>query len=164
MSREAEDAAVAFILRLDPATQSQVFERIEEVLQLELDSEDRRLRKVAVALHQARRTLGRSPSVRDYKTLRRTHPERGWPDPRSITRWLGVRTWNDALVRMRLEPILHGDVVEGWIGQTYSVDEVIQAVRDCASDLGRPPTITDYLAWQRRRSYYRAGHRYRIRP
>jgi hypothetical protein len=27
---------------------------------------------------------------------------------------------------------------------------VIQAVRDCAEDLGRPPTITDYLAWQRR--------------
>jgi hypothetical protein len=138
MPREAEDAALAFILQLDPATQREVLERFEEVLQLEPDSVARRLRRVAAALHGAKRLLGRSPSVRDYKTLRRSHPERGWPDPRSITRWLGVRSWNDALVRMRLEPLLEGDVVEGSIGQTYSIDEVIQAVRDCANDLGRP--------------------------
>jgi hypothetical protein len=150
MPREAEDAVIAFLLQLDPATQREVLERYEEILQVELDTEPRRLRRVAVALHQARRTLGRSPSVRDYKALRRAHPERGWPDPRSITRWLGVRHWNDALVRMRLEPVSEGDAIERNIGPIYGVEEVIQAVRDCAEDLGRPPTITDYFAWQRR--------------
>src|SRR3954452_854506 len=150
MSREAEDAAIAFLLRLDPATQREVLSLYEEALQVELDTTPARLRRIALALHQVTRTLGRSPSLRDYKRLRRESPERGWPDPRSVTRWLGVRSWNDALVRMHLEPVLDGDVVEGAIGPTYSIAEVIQAVRDCAEDLGRPPTITDYLAWQRR--------------
>jgi hypothetical protein len=147
---EAENAAIAFLLQLDPATQREVLERFEEALEVETDNESRRRRRVTQALHEAKRTLGKSPSVREYKALRRAHPERGWPDPRSITRWLGVRSWNDALVRMRLEAVVTGDVIEGAIGPMYSVDEGIQAVRDCAEDLGRPPTITDYLAWQRR--------------
>src|SRR5439155_22654344 len=94
MPREAEDAAIAFLLQLDPGTQREVLARYEEALQVELDTNSRRLRRIAVALHQTSRTLGRSPSLREYKALREEHPERGWPDPRSITRWLGVRSWN----------------------------------------------------------------------
>lgn len=150
MPGEAEDAAIAFLKQLDPASQLEVLRRYEEILQVELDTDSRRLRRIALALHQARRILGRPPSVREYKALRRKNPERGWPDPRSITRWLGVNSWNDALVRLRLEPVLEGDVIEGAIGPVYTIDEVIQALRDCANDLGRAPTITDYLAWQRR--------------
>src|SRR5205085_11463084 len=52
--------------------------------------------------------------------------------------------------RMRLEPVLDGDAIEGAIGPVYTIAEVIQAVRDCAADLCRPPTVTDYLAWQQR--------------
>lgn len=115
---EAEEAAIAFLMQLDPASQLEVLRRFEEVLQLEGDSQSRRLRRVALALHEARRLFGRSPSVREYKAMRRKHPEWGWPDPRSITRWLGVRSWNDALVRLRLEPVLEGDVIEGAIVRT----------------------------------------------
>jgi hypothetical protein len=150
MSQEAVDAAISFLLRLDPASQREVLERYEEVLQVELDSPSRRLRRVALALHQAKRELGRAPSIREYKRLRAEHPDRGWPDPRSVTRWLGVRSWNDALVRMRLEPVSDGDTVEEPLGPIYTVDEALQAIRECAEDLGRTPTVTDYLAWQRR--------------
>jgi hypothetical protein len=150
MPGEAEDAALAFLLQLDPATQREVLERFDQVLQAEGDTQSRRLRRVAQALHDAKRILGKSPSVREYKALRRERPMEGWPDPRSVTRWLGVRGWNNALVRMRLEPVLDGDEFECTIGPTYSIDEVIRAVRDCAQDLGRPPTLTEYLAWQRR--------------
>src|SRR5215212_1968829 len=125
MSREAEDAAIAFLLRLDPATQREVLNRYEEALQVELDTTARRLRRVVGALHEAVRSLGRAPSVREYKGLRRDHPERGWPDPRSITRWLGVRGWNEALVRLGLEPVLEGDSVEAPIGPAYTLAEVI---------------------------------------
>lgn len=150
MSDEAENAVIAFLLQLDPATLRAIFGRFEEVLQAELDSVSARLRRIALALHQASRLLGRSPSVREYKRLRHEHPEHGWPDPRSITRWLGVRSWNDALVRMGLDAVLDGDAIEGAIGPSYGIEEVVQAVRDCAEDVGRPPTITDFLAWQRR--------------
>jgi hypothetical protein len=85
---EAEDAAVAFLSQLDPVTQIEVLRRFEEVLQRELDTESSRERRVAAALHGAKQTLGKAPSVREYKALRREHPERGWPDPRSITRLL----------------------------------------------------------------------------
>jgi HNH endonuclease len=151
MSREAEDAAIAFLLRLDPATQRELLERFGEVMEEEPLSQSRRLRRVAAALYEAKRALGgTSPSVREYRRMREEHPEWGWPAPGSVTRWLGVRGWNDALVRMRLEPVLEGDVIEGGLGPTYSIDEVVQALRSCAADLGRAPTITDYLAWQRR--------------
>jgi hypothetical protein len=150
MSEEMADAAMAFLLRLEPATQREVLKRYEEALQQELDTDSARLRRIAVALHQTTRTLGHPPSVREYKRLREQHPERGWPDPRSITRWLAVRSWNDALVRLGLTAVLDGDAIEAAIGPAYSIDDVIQAVQGCAADIGRPPTITDCLAWQRR--------------
>jgi len=79
MSREAEDAALAFLLRLDPATQREVLERYEEVFDTELNTESRRLRRVALALHQPKREVGgRSPTFREYRALRRGHPEWGW--------------------------------------------------------------------------------------
>src|SRR4051794_35794612 len=122
MPSEAEDAALAFLMQLDPATQREVFERFEhDVLQPEGDTGSRRVRRVAAALHEARRMLGHSPSVREYRALRREHPDYGWPDSRSVTRALGVGSWNDALVRMRLEPVLQGDVIEAAVGPTYSI-------------------------------------------
>src|SRR5690349_12368006 len=77
VSGEAEEAAIAFLKQLDPASQLEVLRRYEEILQVELDTDSRRVRRVAVALHQARRILGRPPSVREYKALRRKNPKRG---------------------------------------------------------------------------------------
>lgn len=150
MSDEAVGALLAFIHQLETASQREFLRLLEEDLQVELDSDSARLKRIALALHQTTRTLGKAPSVREYRRLRRENPERGWPDPRSVTRWLGVRSWNDALVRVGLEAVLDGDTIEGAIGPAYSIEEVIQAVRDCADELGRPPTITEYLAWQQR--------------
>jgi hypothetical protein len=130
MSREAEDAAVAFLLQLDPATQREVLERYEETFQTELNTPPKRLRRIAEAFHEAKRTLGRAPSVREYKAMRREHPDRGWPDPRSVTRWLGVRSWNDALVRMRLEPVLDGDVSRG---RSARLTASLKSFRPCAT-------------------------------
>lgn len=151
MTEEAADAAMAFLMKLDPAVQRAVLERFEEALAVapSESSDHRRIRRAGRALHEAKRILGRSPSVREYKKLRREHPEHEWPETRSVTRWLGVRSWNDALVRMRLEPLAEGDVIEGAIGPTYTVEDVLQALRDCAHDLGQPPTITDYFFWVR---------------
>ncbi|HZT15699.1 MAG TPA: hypothetical protein VFA19_07090 [Gaiellaceae bacterium] len=141
---------MAFLLRLDPASQLEVLRRFEEALQVELDTQPARLRRVVAALHEARQMFGRAPSLREYEAERRKHPERGWPDPRSVTRWLGVYGWKDALVRLRLEPVQEGDEIEGSLGPTYSIDEVLQAVRECAADLGRTPTIGEYMWWQAR--------------
>lgn len=47
MSDEVEDAAIAFLLRLDPATQRELLRRYEEVVQAELDTDSARLRRIA---------------------------------------------------------------------------------------------------------------------
>jgi hypothetical protein len=41
---------------------------------------------------------------------------------------------------MRLEPMLEGKAIERATGPSYSINEVIQAVRDCGR---RPRTLTD---------------------
>src|SRR5947208_3317811 len=104
MSDEMVEAALAFISRLDPAAQHSLHERFSEVLSIPLDerSGSRRVSRVARSLFEAKRELGESPSVPQYKELRRAHPDWEWPDPRSVTRWLGVRSWNEALVRIGL--------------------------------------------------------------
>ena len=150
MPDEAEEAVVAFMHALDPATLREVLRRFEEAFQVEIDSKSSRDRRIALALHQASRILGKSPSVREFKALRLAHLDNGWPEPRTIMRWLGVRSWNGVLVRMGLEPLLDGDTIERGIAPIYTIDEVIQALRDCASDLGHPPFETEYFAWQRR--------------
>lgn len=76
MPGEAGKAAIAFLLRRDPPTQIELLRRYEEAQQTEFNTTPRRLRRVALALHEATRTLGRSPSLREYKRLtRRWHPD-----------------------------------------------------------------------------------------
>jgi hypothetical protein len=150
--RDSEEAALAFLLRLDPAVQHAVYEQFGEVLAVPRNEQfaNRRVSRVARALREAKRLLGKSPSVREYEQLRRAHPEWEWPSEQSVTRWLGLRGWNNALVRMGLEAVVEGDVIETPGPQSYRPDEVIGALRDCASELGYVPSYNDSFGWVRR--------------
>lgn len=66
MSDEAVSALLAFIHQLDTATQRTFLRLLEADLQVELDTDSARLRRIALALHQTTRALERSPSVREY--------------------------------------------------------------------------------------------------
>jgi hypothetical protein len=150
VSENAEEAALAFLLALEPSCQYGVYERLGELLAVP-DGEQfprRRLSRVARALHEAKRELGRSPSVREYEALRRAHPEWEWPSERSVKRWLGVRSWNDALVRVGLEPVVDGDVFERPGPCAYRPNDLIEALQQCAEEIGRVPiSFNDYLGW-----------------
>lgn len=160
--RASEDAALAFLLRLDPATQHRVYERYGEALAVPAEERfsHRRVHRVARALHEAHHGLGRSPSVREYEQLRRRHPENDWPSEQSVKRWLGVRTWNNALVRIGLEAVVEGDVIETPGPQAFRPEEAIRAIQECAADIGAVPSYNDYFGWVRRPDVEdRAGRR-----
>ena len=83
---------------LDPAAQLEVARRFEEALQVELDTQPGRERRIVAALHAARRRLGRSPSIREYEAMRREHPEVGMARPAldHALAWVlaGTRRWS----------------------------------------------------------------------
>lgn len=108
--------------------------------------EVREARAIA-ALREAAEELGRSPSVNEYRHLRKTaHPE--WPPDGSIRDWLSGG-WNEVLKQAHLEAVPDDApiVVEG--EHAYTKAEIIAALRECAQELGRNPTFNNYLNWAR---------------
>jgi hypothetical protein len=154
-SDPAAEPVYAAIKSLNHATQHQLY----EALRIKLHAEDvavegsgsTRVALALTALGAAARKLGHSPSVEEYRTLyRQGMRETGWPDDRCIRRWLGSGSWNDALRRAHFEPKPDGDVVVFQHGHFYTVEEMAAALRECAGDLGHPPTYPEYIAWVHR--------------
>jgi hypothetical protein len=91
--------------------------------------------------------LGKSPSVNEYRYLRKTaFPQ--WPPDGSIRNWL-AGGWNEVLKQAHLEalPDEAPITVEGT--HAYSPEEVLDGLRECAEELGRVPTFSNYLNWAR---------------
>jgi hypothetical protein len=110
-----------------------------------------KIRAAVVALRQAAELLGYSPSVKEYRRLRRQLPDLKLPPDGSIRRWLGGG-WNDCLTSSLLDAVSDGDFAapRRGINERYSRKDIAQALRECAADLGRAPTLTAYLHWARR--------------
>ena len=110
------------------------------------------------ALHEAAAILGHSPSIKEYRALRQELHELELPPDSNIRRWLsqghpsGEGGWNGCLRRALLDAVSDGDFTSPLIGRTYRFDdsEIFAALRDCADDLGHPPTMNEYLQWAKR--------------
>ncbi|MGZ4315798.1 MAG: homing endonuclease associated repeat-containing protein [Gaiellaceae bacterium] len=147
----------AAIEALDVVGQHAVSQRLDASFQSATRNPSTPRSKAAAAvagLHRAARHLGRTPSVKGFRRLRRDHPELELPSDTNIRRWLGVGDnggWNDCLCAAGLDAISDGDFTSPLIGRTYRFDdsEVFDALRECASDLGHAPTMTSYLLWAR---------------
>jgi hypothetical protein len=161
----AADPVYAAIKSLDPASQQEMLQRLQEMLHAEdvstYATEKARVAHALEALNDAKRELGHSPSVEEYRKLYRGGGrDADWHDDRCIRRWLGGASWNDALRRAHLEPLADGDVVVFQHGHFYLADEVTAALRECAGDLAHVPTYPEYIAWVNRPDVRRrAGRR-----
>lgn len=100
------------------------------------------------ALRECAQALGHSPSIKEYRAYRRETDDRLPPDA-SIRRWAGG-SWNDALLRARLDAEVEPDVLVVDLGPAFTAQEAIHAIRDCAREGGVVPVLTDYLSWARR--------------
>jgi hypothetical protein len=85
-----------------------------------------------------------------YEDLRKVHGRRlGWPPAGTIVRWF-AGTWNDALRGAGLDSVPDGDALVRELGAAFTAEEVLDAVRAYATEIGDPlPTLTGYLRWAR---------------
>jgi HNH endonuclease len=114
------------------------------------DTPSRRMTEAIRSLREATHTLGEPPTIRQFETLRREHPEWGWPPSSTIRRWLGARAWDEALRLAGLPTPLPGDALEPELGPAFTTREAIEALQQCTQDLGRLPSFNEYHAWAHR--------------
>lgn len=106
-----------------------------------------RVRRAVAALYEAYFILQHSPSVAQYRHLREVSDLK-LPADGDIRRWLGGG-WDVCLTRAGLPALGDGDFAARPSGTTnkFSDDDVFCALRDCAHDLGHPPTQGEYFQW-----------------
>jgi hypothetical protein len=101
-------------------------------------------------LREAHDLLGHSPSVREYRELYASRgQELQWANDSRIRAWIGG-SWNDCLREARLACVPDGDLLVASLGSAFSADEITEALRACAMEVGDVPTISQYFAWARR--------------
>lgn len=142
----------AGICALDEASQHDVLRELGRRLAFPsergpMNSHGVRVARAVAALREAASELGHSPSVSEFRKLRKTaHPE--WPPDGSIRDWF-ASGWTECLKQAHLEapsdepPI----VVEG--EHAYTKEEVLAALCLCAEELGHNPTFNNYIHWAR---------------
>jgi hypothetical protein len=161
---EAEDAAIAFLLQLDPATQREVLERYEEALQLEGDSDSRRMRRIALALHEAKRTA----TITDYLAWQRRPDVRDRPGRRPASTWVFNRIFGGfpaariaaGLVKGEPTAAHPSDLLLRTANYRLTAEQISDDIRFAAARIRGPVTATAYdreprLIYQETRA---AGH------
>jgi hypothetical protein len=143
-------AVWAAILALPAAMQHEVLAELQQRLGVAAASgSDARIARAIAALREAEQLLGHSPSVNEYRRLHESRRELGWPPDGSIRRWLGG-SWNDCLRQAMLSTVPDGDAIVIPLGPKFERAEIIEAVEQCAAELGRIPSLSDYKGWSRR--------------
>jgi len=109
-----------------------------------------KVRKGVAALRQAFDLLGHSPSVKDYRRICKLLPELDLPPESNVRTWLGSG-WDECLTRALLPATSDGDFSEVPLGSDYEEHELHEAVRQCASEIGRRPFFSEYRTWAKKR-------------
>jgi len=143
------DVVWAAVTALAPAEQQELYERLRDHLGEELLSEGRasgRVHRAIDGLRRASELLGHSPSINQYRRLRKSHPDEPLPPDGSIRSSLGGG-WNDCLRIARLDSVADGDAMESNLGTRMTAADCITALRACAEDLGVVPSASMYRGW-----------------
>jgi hypothetical protein len=101
----------------------------------------------AQAIHLAQTGDERMSSYA-YERLQDERAKQDWPPLTTVMRHLGVGSWNEVLHRCHLPEAPAGDEVERSNNHAYSVEEVIDALKECKLELGRVPSLWEYLTWR----------------
>jgi hypothetical protein len=142
------------IERLDAGPQFEVLRELATLHAQSVESPRTAADKVRAAVNALRdvaEVLGHSPSVKDYRSVRDGSPELKLPPDGTVRRWLGA-DWNGCLKQALLDAVSDRDFAARAIGLSdrFDDDEVLAALRECASELGHPPTVIEYFGWARR--------------
>ena len=102
------------------------------------------------ALNEAYDVCGEPPSLNRYEALRKTHPEYGWLPATTLKRYLAAGTWSDALSEAGIDAPTFFDEGSPELGPSFTADEALAALRECVHDLGREPSVNEYVTWAHR--------------
>jgi len=90
-SRETEMVWAA-VEQLDIAAQHDLFETLTQELfvepHLKAKAPSAREARAVLALREAAKLLGHSPSIKEFAEIGEVHPEYGWPHPSRVRAWL----------------------------------------------------------------------------
>jgi hypothetical protein len=140
-------AVWAAICALDIALQWEVLRELQTRLAAPDLLPDARIARAVLALKEAADALGGSPLESEYEELRTNdYRQAGWPSAHTVRRVL-AGTWNECLGRAALEAVANGDVIVRELGSSFTADEAKEALQECRADLGRIPTLTEYIGW-----------------
>jgi hypothetical protein len=148
----------AAISELDVAQQHEVYRQLGAELAVPAGDKSPHGHRVAWAVGALREAVdlleaeGKVPQlgVEAYRRLRREHPERDFPADSSVRRWFGA-SWNDALRRAELKPVPEGDALVQALGSSFTRQECLQALKECAADTGNSvPGVWNYANWAKR--------------
>jgi hypothetical protein len=151
-------AVWAALLSLDEAELHLVYRELQSRLaapQAHRSKTEERVAQAIAALNEAADLLEsedkpRLVSIESYRRLRAEHPESNWPPDGSLRRWLGG-SWNQALKRAALKPVVDGDALVRQLGATFTRAECRAAIAAYVEETGDPrPSVARYLAWARR--------------
>lgn len=100
------------------------------------------------ALRLAADELGRTPSLPAYRELRQTRPELRLLADGTVRSWLGG-DWNSSLERAKLDRVPDVDATVAPEGPALTPEEVLDAIKACAEELGCVPGFDTYKRWAR---------------
>lgn len=144
----------AAIETLPPGVQHELLRELATLFALSARNPRTEADKVRAAvcdLHEVAEILGRTGSLKEYRAIRARLPELGLRPDGTIRRWL-AGSWNECLKRALLDTVTDGDFVARHVGvnDRFEDEEILQALRECSSELGYAPAMTEYLRWARR--------------
>jgi hypothetical protein len=150
----AVTAAFAYFLALPEEDQREFHNETSRLLHASIKPRSAQVYRVREAIRsmvEATAAVGGAPTIREFETLSIEHPEWDWCPVRSIKRWLGVRSWDDALARAGIAPPAPtDDVLTRELGDPFTDDEVLAAAKECAGEVARVPKTEEYIAWAHR--------------
>jgi Homing endonuclease associated repeat len=91
-----------------------------------------------LSLRTAAEVFGRSPTQYEYRRLRLSLPELDLMPDATVRRTLG-RSWNECVARALLDAVSDGDFITLAEGDAFVEQELVDAVRSCAADIGVQP-------------------------
>lgn len=156
----------AAVERLDIAQKHILLDALTEELfvdpHLRVNGPSAREARAVLALREATKLLGHSPSIGEFSDLFERHPEYGWPHASRVRAWLGSNSWNLALERAGLEACASDAIIREKVGARFSEGSLIRHLRLAAAELGggegdagegygdRGFTFEQYSHWARR--------------
>lgn len=157
MATTGIDVAIAAYGVLDEVEQAEAFSRIREARLLASVGTDSETARFIAGLKRVAEFAGRTPTIDDYRQIRRMLKEAGEdvPEANQVIRYFG--SWRSAKEALELGQETTAERIDarfrlrrlGKVGR-YRDETLRDTLARCAEYLGRPPLVVEFETWRSR--------------